>query len=133
MIVGAVILTLNLHYVLLGESIVGGLFNSPLLEPLNAVWRHKTIQALHEHNIPPSNHTEDLGHGLLIDIYEPEHDSSDARPAALYFHAGAYALGFKELGAGTMRFLAHEGIVGISVGYRRSTKQGLDGSVDDAA
>ena len=32
-----------------------------------------------------------------------------------------------------MRFLAHEGIVGISVGYRRSTKKGLDGSVDDAA
>ena len=67
-IVGALVLTLNLHYVLLGQSIVGGLFNSPLLEPLNAVWRHKTIQALHEHNIPPSNHTEDLGHGLQIDI-----------------------------------------------------------------
>ena len=39
----------------------------------------------------------------------------------------------RSLGAGTMRFLAHEGIVGISVGYRRSTKKGLDGSVDDAA
>ena len=132
-IVGALVLTLNLHYVLLGESIVGGLFNSPLLEPLNAVWRHKTIQALQNEGVPPSNHTEDLGNGLQVDIYEPEHDNSDARPAALYFHAGAYALGFKELGAGTMRFLAHEGIVGISVGYRRSTKKGLDGSVDDAA
>ncbi len=31
MIVGALILSLNLHYVLLGESFVGGLFNSPLL------------------------------------------------------------------------------------------------------
>ena len=79
-IVGALVLTLNLHYVLLGESIVGGLFNSPLLEPLNAVWRHKTIQALQNEGVPPSNHTEDLGHGLQIDIYEPEHDPSDARP-----------------------------------------------------
>lgn len=127
------VLGLNLHYVLLGESPVAGLFNSPLVEAGNALWRHKTIQALHEHGIPPSNHTDDLGNGLELDIYEPDHDSSDARPAALYFHAGAYALGFKELGAGTMRFLAHEGIVGISVGYRRSTKKGLDGSVDDAA
>ena len=35
-----------------GREFCRGLFNSPLLEPLNAVWRHKTIQALNKTRRP---------------------------------------------------------------------------------
>ena len=53
----------------------------------------------------------------------------------MYFHAGAYLTGGREFGAGTLSWLAEQGLVGISVGYRLTSDaqgRGIAGCIESA-
>jgi len=53
----------------------------------------------------------------------------------LYFHAGAFLTGGREFGAGTLSWLAEQGLVGISVGYRLTSDahgRGIAGCIESA-
>ena len=54
---------------------------------------------------------------------------------SLYFHAGAFLTGGREFGAGTLSWLAEQGLVGISVGYRLTSDaqgRGIAGCIESA-
>ena len=135
---GAVLLislTLNLHYALCGGSALEGLFVSRLVSIANKLWRRSTRKKLAEKGIPIPTSTIEYAPGLAMDIYDPRDDKSSAAPAIIYFHAGAFVVGFRELAAGTMSWLAENGMVGISVGYRLTSDHeglGVAGCVDSA-
>ena len=53
----------------------------------------------------------------------------------MYFHAGAFLTGGREFGAGTLSWLAEQGLVGISVGYRLTSDaqgRGIAGCIESA-
>jgi len=112
-------LTLNLHYALLGGSAIEGILSSRRLVSLaNKLWRSSTRKKLTAEGVPLPTSTVEYAPGLFMDIYDPREDKTAPAPAVIYFHAGAFAIGFRELGAATMSWLAEHGLVGISIGYR---------------
>ena len=112
-------LTFNLHYALCGGSAIEGILSSRLLVGLaNKLWRRSTRKKLTAEGVPRPTSTIEYAPGLFMDIYDPREDKTSPAPAVIYWHGGAFVVGFRELGAGTMSWLAEHGLVGISVGYR---------------
>jgi acetyl esterase/lipase len=67
-----------------------------------------------------------------MDIYDFRSSRETPAPAALYFHAGAFLVGGREFGAGTLCWLAEQGMVGFSVSYRLTSDsdgRGVAGSI----
>ena len=122
----AVCVGLNFHYALLGDSALRGAFGSPaLVTGGNGLWRLLTVRKMTAEGlvVGGSRTVRVPGTEVDLDIYEPT--TGGPRPAVLYFHAGAYATGFKEFAAGTLSWLAAEGVLGVAVGYRvTSLKEG---------
>lgn len=154
--------TLNLQWMLFGRSLVECLSGSKSMISLgNRAWRSHVRSSMKREGLLAGIRTECYGPSASscdgdvyvpgvfcwemetprVDIYEPPriiaHDStSPLRPAALYFHAGAWVMGFREMGAGTLKFLAAHGVVGISVSYGLTSGSASDGgiavAIDDA-
>ena len=127
---------LNFHYALLGDSAIrGALGSAALVTGGNGVWRLLTVRKMRGEGLAVGgSRTVRIRAALDVDVYEPPAGAA-LRPAALYFHAGAYSSGFREFAAGTLGFLAAEGVVGVAVGYRLTSAAegaGLAGCLDDA-
>lgn len=59
------------------------------------------------------------GVDLHLDIYNPKnHQISDKRPAAVFFHGGSWSGGWKTIFSPQCQYLAQHGMVGITVEYR---------------
>jgi acetyl esterase/lipase len=135
---------INLHYKLLGGSFIEGLLASRLARLGNGWWCQSTRKKMDAAGIPRPRRTIEYVPGLLLDVYDlrsPDKTADVARcgataaPAVLYFHAGAFLVGGREFGAGTLSWLAEQGLVGISVGYRLTSDaqgRGIAGCIASA-
>ena len=135
---------INLQYKLLGGSFIEGLLASPLARLGNGWWCKSTRKKMDAAGILRPHRTMEYAPGLLLDVYDlrsPDKTADVARcgavaaPAVLYFHAGAFLVGGREMGAGTLSWLAEQGLVGISVGYRLTSDaqgRGIAGCIASA-
>ena len=123
-----VALSLNLHYKAFGGSIIEGVVSSRLTPLANRLWRRSVRQKFSKAGIPEPTRTVEYAPGLLMDIFDFRESRQPPTAAVLYFHAGAFFIGGREFGAGTLSWLAARGLVGISVGYRL-TNEGEGGGV----
>ena len=140
----ALTLLLNLHHILLARPLTNALVSSFAFAVLNRLLLVPLLSSLmRSHGVPVGgNRTEvfgttPIGFALRVDVYEPPTSvgSSVLRPAALYFHAGAFNSLSRELCGGTLAWLATYGVVGFSASYRLTNDldgAGLAGSIDDA-
>lgn len=133
---------LNMHYPLFGDSSITRclMSSSLLMRTVNAVARYFVCKAMAKEGIPEANRSEQYaispeGISLQLDIYEPPSmsEASD-RPALLYFHAGAFTWGFRELGRHICAWLAEQcGVVGFTISYRLNLGGcGVAGAIEDA-
>ena len=135
---------INLQYKLLGGSFIEGLLASWLARLGNRWWCKSTRKKMDAAGIPRPHRTMKYAPGLFLDVYDlrsPDKTADVARcgavaaPAVLYFHAGAFLVGGREMGAGTLSWLAEQGLVGISVGYRLTSDaqgRGIAGCIASA-
>eukprot|EP00908_Phaeocystis_cordata_P016012 Transcript_27223.p1 GENE.Transcript_27223~~Transcript_27223.p1 ORF type:complete len:429 (+),score=167.22 Transcript_27223:213-1499(+) len=136
LVAALIVITLNLHYVLLGRPVLEGLLTSrPVLALGNGLFGVGVRQAMTKEGVPVPDRTEVYARGLPIDIYEPEarEDGGRKRPAVLYFHSGAFIGGHRSMGAGMCGWLASHGAVCLSASYRRTgSGAGVVGCLEDA-
>lgn len=70
---------------------------------------------------------------LLLDLYQPEDDTLDRRPAVLWMHGGSFQFGHKGEMAEFARSSARRGMVSLSLNYRLRENQTFDYTDPDDA
>lgn len=63
---------------------------------------------------------------LRLDLYQPENDTLDRRPAILWLHGGSFQFGHKGEMAAFARSSARRGMVSVSLNYRLRENQTFD-------
>ncbi len=127
-------LAFNLHYPLFRRPLLEGpLTSRPVLGLLNPLVGAAVRMSLSAQGVPSPSRSERYGSGR-VDIFEPaDGGASQARPAVLYFHGGAFIAGHRSFGAGTCSWLASKGSVALSASYRRTGRgTGVAGCIEDA-
>ncbi len=70
---------------------------------------------------------------LLLDLYQPEDDTLDRRPAVLWMHGGSFQFGHKGEMTEFARSFARRGMVSVSLNYRLRENQTFDYTDPDDA
>jgi len=136
----AVTLLFNLHYVVLGRPFLEGLLTSrPVVALSNKLTAIGVKYQASKAGVPQANRTETYRFGASqgkVDIYEPQEGSAEAdgpRPAVLYFHSGGFLFGDRILGVGVCAWLASHGALCLSASYRvTNSGAGVAGCIEDA-
>jgi len=131
-----VVVSLGLYYPLFGGSALEGILATrPLVRLANAMWGRSTRKKMEAEGVPRPTATIEYSPGLEMDVYDGRDAPTSPAPCILYFHAGAFLVGDKAFGAGTLGWMVARGAVGISVGYALTSGKdgrGLGGCIDSA-
>lgn len=144
----SLLLIFNVHYLLFpewqaftsGRPLLEAVLSSrPVLAIVNKITSVLVKLAMIKEGVPQPDRTEAYsfrGNHGLVDIYEPEVGSFEpdvARPAAIFFHGGAFIFGDRAFGAGSCGWLASHGVVCMSASYRLTNSgAGVAGCIEDA-
>ena len=140
-LVALIAASINLHHMLMGATFMNALFSSHLFASLNLVVVPALSAAMRAQGVPIGGNRSEVyahtpsGRELLVDVYEPPPSGDTARPAVLYFHAGAYNSLGRELCGGHLCWVATHGVVGFSASYRLTNGPdgaGVAGCIEDA-
>ena len=127
------LVTINAQYWAFQRPAVGGIVANPWLwTATNLCFNVAMTTMSFRAGFDAPSQTVEFAPGLDLDIYQVNGTKS---PACVYFHAGAFILGSRALGAGPLSYLNSYGIVGFSPTYRLASSfsgTGLQGALDDA-
>ena len=138
---GIVAILFNLHLLLLGSPLINCIFSSKAFAALNNLIVPMLSSAMRAQGVPVGGNRSEVyahtpsGQPLRVDVYEPPSYGDTARPAVLYFHAGAFNSLGRELCGGHLCWLASHGVVGFSASYRLTNSRdgaGVAACIDDA-
>lgn len=124
-----VALTLNAHYVLLSRTLLEGALANPwLVGFVNWAFKRVALAVGRSAGIRVSTHRELYAPGRYLDVY-----GAPGSVGVVYFHPGAWVLGFRELGAAPLGVFNELGIAGYSVTYTLTSWRSSDGLRDALA